>query len=173
VLETLDDIDWSKIHHAYGPASDVPAQIRALGFGDEQQQKKALWELHGNIWHQHTVYEATSFAVPFLIELVRNQVAQEEILSLIALIASGTSYLAVHRRLLPEWTSEEEEQQRRELQWVNAAKAAVAVHAEFFLALVDSPKRRLRELCILILGVIENASEITASDVIERIFATE
>src|SRR5262249_25230696 len=95
VLENLDNVDWAKIHHAYGPATDVPAQIRAIAFGDEQQRKNAIWELHGNIWHQHTVYEASSFAVPFLIELVQNKIAEEEVLSLIALLATGTSYLDV------------------------------------------------------------------------------
>jgi hypothetical protein len=155
VLENLDGFNWSKITHAYGPATDVPAQLRALAFGDEQERKQALHALHGNIWHQHTIYEATAFAVPFLVELVQNTPDQEEILSLIALIATGRSYLGVHQNLLRDWTAADQEQLQREMQWVKATKSAVAVHAGFFLELMTRSNRRIRELCILILGAIE------------------
>lgn len=30
LLDGLDDIDWSRLHHAYGAASDVPDLRRAL-----------------------------------------------------------------------------------------------------------------------------------------------
>lgn len=174
VLENIDSINWSKISHAYGPATDVPAQLRALAFGDEQERKRALHELHGNIWHQHTIYEATAFAVPFLVELVQNHVPQEGILSLIALIATGMSYMRVHQSLLGKWTAEDEERLQREQQWVKAAKSAVAAHSPFFLALMNTTSnRRIRELCILILGAVESESEVDASDVIERIFGID
>ena len=170
MLEKLDDIDWSKISHAYGPATDVPGQLRALAFGDQQQRQRALWELHGNIWHQQTVYEASAFAVPFLIELVQNKIAQEDILSLIALIAAGTSYLGVHGSLLRgEWTEEDQKKLENEQLWVDAAKRAVATHAELFFTLMASSDQRIRELCILILGMIETLSDVTAPDVVDRI----
>ena len=50
------------LHHAYGPAEDVPNQLRALISHDEKQRDEALYALHGNIWHQGTIYEATSHA---------------------------------------------------------------------------------------------------------------
>lgn len=135
---------------------------------------RALRELHGNIWHQHTVYEATAFAVPFLVEIVQNQVpAQEEILSLVALLATGTSYLRVHQTLLRGWTTEDEEQLQRELRCVKAAKSAVAAHAGFFFELMNTSSRRIRELSILILAAIESESEVDVSDVIERILGME
>lgn len=173
MLETLDNIDWSKIHHAYGPATGVPVQIRALAFGDERQRKSALYELHGNIWHQHTIYEATSFAVPFLVEIVQNRIAEEEILSLIALIAAGTSYFEMHGGLLRDRTSEDERNMQSEQHWVKAAKRAVAGNAKFFYTLVTSANKKIRELSIFILGVIESESEITAVDVIEQICRIE
>jgi len=174
VLESIDKIDWSRIKHAYGPATDVPAQLRSLAFGDAEQRKRALWELHGNIWHQHTIYEATAFAVPFLVELVQNTAPdQEEVLSLIALIATGRSYLAVHQSLLGKWTAEDEEQLQREQKWVKAAKSAVAAHSRFFFELMNTSNRRIRELCIFILGAVENESGVEASDLIERIFGID
>ena len=30
MLENLDRIDWGKLSHAYGPATDVPDQLLAL-----------------------------------------------------------------------------------------------------------------------------------------------
>jgi hypothetical protein len=174
VLESIDNVNWSKINHAYGPATDVPAQLRALAFGDEQERKRALHTLHGNIWHQHTIYEATAFAVPFLVELVQNQVPdQEEVLSLIALIATGSSYMSVHLILLGKRTAEDEEQLQREQQWVKAAKSAVAAHSRFFFELMNTSNRKIRELCILILGAVESESEVNVSDVIERIFGID
>jgi hypothetical protein len=174
VLESIDNVDWSKISHAYGPATDVPAQLRALAFGDEQERQRALHALHGNIWHQHTIYEATAVAVPFLVELVQNQVpAQEEVLSLIALIATGSSYMKVHKSLLGKWTAEDEEQLQREQQWVKAAKSAVTAHSGFFFELMKTSNRRIRELCILILGAVESESEVEVLDVIERIFGID
>ena len=34
MLEGLDHVPWERLEHAYGPASDVPAQIRALASPD-------------------------------------------------------------------------------------------------------------------------------------------
>ncbi|WP_127506018.1 HEAT repeat domain-containing protein [Actinoplanes solisilvae] len=70
MFETLHDVPWSDIDHAYGPADDVPAALRALLSDDADVRKKTLWTLYGNIFHQGTRYEASSYAVPFLLELV-------------------------------------------------------------------------------------------------------
>jgi len=38
MLESLDSIAWSQLTHAYGAATDVPAQIRNLnGLPDSQE----------------------------------------------------------------------------------------------------------------------------------------
>jgi len=69
-LANLDSIPWDKIHHAYGAATDVPQLLRALLSRVGAKREKALRELYGNLWHQHTIYEATSYAVPFLVALL-------------------------------------------------------------------------------------------------------
>jgi hypothetical protein len=96
VLDGLDEIPWQLLHHAYGTAEDVPVLLRALARSDSQVD--ALYELFGNIWHQGTVYEASSFAVPFLFELVADPTIarRDEIMGLIGALANGESYLAVH-----------------------------------------------------------------------------
>lgn len=64
----MDEIDWKQLIHAYGNASDVPEDIRALVSSDRKSAKDALWRLFGNIYHQGTRYTATAAAVPFLTE---------------------------------------------------------------------------------------------------------
>lgn len=41
-----DHVLWHTLTHAYGPAEDVPEQIRALYGTDEDVVDEALWELH-------------------------------------------------------------------------------------------------------------------------------
>ncbi|MGE0791864.1 MAG: hypothetical protein AB7S26_39690 [Sandaracinaceae bacterium] len=93
MLEGLDEVAWDDLGHAYGSAGDVPDTLRRLAEGDDA----ALSELFGNIWHQGTVYEATAYAVPFLIEILDAKDAPlSGVLGLLAVIANGSSYHAVH-----------------------------------------------------------------------------
>ncbi len=69
MLDGLDDIEWDSLIHAYGPATDIPDDLRALLSPDEKTAKDALWRLFGNIHHQGTVYMATPPAIPFLTEI--------------------------------------------------------------------------------------------------------
>ena len=71
MLEGLDKIDWKKLEHAYGEASDVPQLIRNLASKDINLRDQALYELYGNIFHQGTRYQATPYAIPFIFELIR------------------------------------------------------------------------------------------------------
>jgi hypothetical protein len=91
VLEELDSIDWSRLGHAYGAATDVPDQLRALRSDDGAIRARARHELNGNIFHQSTRYEASPYAVPFLIELVADRATPDRvgILDLLAGLAIG------------------------------------------------------------------------------------
>ncbi|MFC1411389.1 HEAT repeat domain-containing protein [Streptacidiphilus sp. N1-12] len=64
--EELDTLDWASLTHAYGPAEDVPEQVRSLYSDDPEEVDEALYELYGNVWHQGSVYPASVEAVPFL-----------------------------------------------------------------------------------------------------------
>ena len=89
MLEGLDDINWSQLHHAYGKASDVPILIRQLLSNEITVVDKAIYELFGNIYHQHTVYEASAYAVPFLQELLSiPDLANDTKMSIACLLAS-------------------------------------------------------------------------------------
>ena len=69
VLEGLDAVDWGGLYHAYGGAEDVPGLLRLACSEDGETVSRALSDLHGNLFHQGTVYPATTAAVPFLAEL--------------------------------------------------------------------------------------------------------
>jgi hypothetical protein len=145
VLDQLDDVPWKDLGHAYGSAEDIPALLHALA-GSGAQQGEALYELFGNIWHQGTVYEASAYAVPFLVELAADPRVgrRDEILGLVAAIAKGKSYLAVHARLGSpvgeRFRQQADFEQRlgRELADVEAAHLAVyQQHAVFTTLLAD------------------------------------
>lgn len=176
VLDNLDSIDWSKINHCYGPATGLPATLRALATGDKKQRERALWELHGNIWHQGTLYEATAYAVPFLLELVKsNPYEYADVLGLLALIANGTSYLQVHGKLLKMSEGEYRAQLARELEWVVQARKAVAQGSDLFLELLGAKDPKLRDMSIFLLGLTVSIlqGDIGDVEIIERILGIE
>ncbi|MQS16974.1 HEAT repeat domain-containing protein [Streptomyces kaniharaensis] len=90
-LSGLDAIDWAELEHAYGPASDVPEQLRALCGPDEGGRKQALHSFNGNIFHQGSRYPASAVAVPFLARMAADTTLPEraEVLRLLASLAIG------------------------------------------------------------------------------------
>lgn len=92
MLEQLDQIDWSKLKHAYGEASDVPELIRALRSDIAEERKNALSALYGNIFHQGTRYQATSKAIPFLVELIEDKSTPDRLHLLPFLVSLALGY---------------------------------------------------------------------------------
>ena len=68
-LAGLDEVPWESLHHAYGPAVDVPDQLRALRSAEVPVRRRALSELFGNVYHQGTRWGASCHVVPFLVAL--------------------------------------------------------------------------------------------------------
>jgi hypothetical protein len=97
MLNGLDNISWETLNHAYGSAEDVPDLIRALTYDGDDMRDMTLYTLYSNLWHQGTVYQATAYAVPFLIELLTvNHVTRKyDILIYLAHLATGNSYLDI------------------------------------------------------------------------------
>lgn len=145
MLERLDAVDWANLRHAYGPAVDVPEYLRALLLEDTAQRMEAIADLFSTIWHQGTVYQATAYAVPFLLELAASKPVADRlhILDLLRVIADGKSGLAVHadsRNLRSE--PDFETRLAKELVWVQAARDAVREGIPLYLSLLadSSPK---------------------------------
>lgn len=105
ILTGLDTVDWENLRHAYGSAHDVPQLLYELTSPDSDVRDNAWGELYGNLWHQGTIYEATSYAVPFLLQLLQAPSVSQKELILVYLgdLASASSngqnneYLALTR----------------------------------------------------------------------------
>lgn len=161
-LKQLDSIPWQDFEHAYGPATDVPDLLRALAGSDPEEADEALTELHGNIWHQGTVYEASAKAVPFLVALLDERLAVEKhlILVLLSLLARGTSYHQVHSSLSNRSTPGEIEENsghlalvRKELEWVEATHQAVRAGSAKFQRLLADRSPETRAAAAYLLGI--------------------
>jgi hypothetical protein len=90
-LAGLDQVDWSAMSDAYGPATDIPALLHVLVSGNLDHREFACELLHQTIWHQGNVYSATASAIPFLYNLLEADGPhdKEAIAGLIALIADA------------------------------------------------------------------------------------
>jgi hypothetical protein len=160
VLKNLDKVDWSNLAHAYGTAEDVPGLLRSLASTDEEERSNAIYDLYGSIWHQGTVYAATVYAVPFLLELLESPKVEgkNEILVLLAHLARGTSYHDVHQHLPmmaekakePEW----QDKIQKELGWVNDVKAAVKTGENQYLAFLNDADARMRDTAAYALAAL-------------------
>ncbi|WUH91491.1 hypothetical protein OG900_16165 [Streptomyces sp. NBC_00433] len=87
--DELGRVPWHELGHAFGSADDVPRQIRALYLGDEEAAREAIYELHGTIHHQGSIYPASAPAVPFLAHaaLYARDSLRAELLTLLATLA--------------------------------------------------------------------------------------
>ncbi|WP_432043096.1 HEAT repeat domain-containing protein [Streptomyces cadmiisoli] len=142
-LAGLDAIDWAELEHAYGPADDVPGQLRALCVGDASARGKALNDLYGNIFHQGSRYPASAFVVPFLARMAADVSLpdRDEHLELLAALAIGYDEahlpagldIAGWRRELADFRARDPQEIRAEYDvWVEGA--------------TDAGERRVREM---------------------------
>lgn len=90
-LADLEDVDWSAVKDAYGPATKIPALLRAAASSNPEHRDFAYQLLHQTIWHQGCVYSATATAIPFLYNLLEADGPHDKkaIASLVSLIANG------------------------------------------------------------------------------------
>jgi HEAT repeat protein len=178
MLEKLDTIDWGNLSHAYGEASDVPEIIRALTSDDAEIREEAIDELHGNIWHQGTVYEATAYAVPFLIELLQEDTVsgKDGILGLLSAIAEGSSYIDVHQDMDyfhgEHDTLEFSLKLARELDFVRRAHEAVVAGTDVFVSLLSDANAKTRVWSLHTLSTCRERCEQVETALWER-FARE
>ena len=90
-LSGLDEIDWSAVSDAYGPATKISALLRALISVNPDHRNFACQFLYQTIWHQGNVFSATAAAIPFLYNLLEAEGPHDKkaIAGLLALIAEG------------------------------------------------------------------------------------
>lgn len=90
-MTDLDSVPWAELHHAYGPATDVPAQLRALSSADAEERRRAHHDLGGNVYHQGTRWQASCHVVPFLAQLVDDPTTPDRahVVALLRAVALG------------------------------------------------------------------------------------
>lgn len=70
----LNRVDWKRLHHAYGDASDVPSLLMDM-ISAEQTENHTGWN---NFWgcvnHQGDFYDSTVATIPFLVRALTNTV---------------------------------------------------------------------------------------------------
>jgi hypothetical protein len=91
VLDGLDEIEWRRLGHAYGAADDVPGYLRDLTSPDPDVRMETLGSLHTTIVHQGNRFQASAYAVPFLLELLADPAVPErgDVVGLLAALAIG------------------------------------------------------------------------------------
>ncbi|HXR66313.1 MAG TPA: hypothetical protein VN729_10335 [Ktedonobacteraceae bacterium] len=139
MLETLDAIPWSTLHHAYGEASNIPGLMRDLTSPKKAIREAAIWEFYGNVYHQGTIYSATTFVVPFFLELLEHEQIKNkaDLFNLLDAIAHGSSYFETHAPTEEQQNSPEFQRWlAEELRSVQAARDAVKFGYKTYLRLL-------------------------------------
>ena len=169
-LRGLDQINWSVLNHAYGPATDVPDLLHALVSPDKETRNHAWYELHGNLWHQGTIYEATSCVVPFLIQLLQAPQVRDkaDILAYLATIFNGQGFWEVHGAL--QWLdrppeAELEESLTLERSWVERTKSEIRRRKRTYFRLLRQGDQRTSIAAAYLLGLIGD----TRVEIVEEI----
>lgn len=184
-LVGMSDVDWSRLGHAYGDASDVPALLRALLSHNHDHRDFALELLFQTVWHQGTVYSCSAYTVPFLTRLLTHPETPNKagILYLLASLAEGHSYLAVHERTEQDiakarvWLAKEgidfDVQLREELEWVQTSRAAVLANVPTYLQLLDDPDQEVQIYARYTLSLITEAANTIIPQLQSRIISED
>ncbi|MFC5751470.1 hypothetical protein [Actinomadura rugatobispora] len=160
-LSGLESVGWAELHRAYGPAVDVPGQLKALLSADEEERRQAHHRLRGNVYHQGTRWQVSCHVVPFLTALVDDPATPDRaaVLDLLRIIAlgdrddthlpfaltpaenvTGTAVAAVVAWLYGDDDRDEpEEAEAVAASWDRDAYLAAAVLSDRFAAWTDDP----------------------------------
>lgn len=148
---------WSQLRHAYGPASDIPGLLHAAR-GPASGRDRAWAQLWDRLCHHGSVYSASAAAVPELTRLACDDslrpADRAQATSLVAAIADGSSYLAVHGPVVPgRFSATEREQLSIEQGWVQDARRAAREYAPQILQRLDTTTGR--ELLVIVVLAAE------------------
>lgn len=183
ILSDIYTVDWENLEHAYGSAGDVPELLMLLLADDETIRDNVYGTLYSNIWHQGTVYEASAYAVPFLLRLLEHPDTPDKagVMGLLASPAEGNSYLAVHHRendetfnwreMLAEDGKDFDAELAKELSWVEAANSAVGQGVDLYFRLLDD--EALRAEALLLLTVVRGHSSVIVPRLLELLQTTD
>lgn len=171
----IDAVDWSRLEHAYGAASDIPVLWEA----SLRREPGALEALGAAICHQGDLFTATHALVPSLVELATRgtELPRADVLQILAAIMDGRGPLERRAELASRapivlrhpaapatvtmggpGTAPDPEELARERAWVRAMKAEIAAHLEAWRALATHPDEDVRQAASAVVRAIERAA---------------
>jgi len=74
----LNDVNWKRLIHAYGLATETPEHLRHLFCADVKLRNSAIYHLESAIIHQSTLYPATPVVLKFIIDSLTTPVLQDD-----------------------------------------------------------------------------------------------
>jgi hypothetical protein len=151
------EIDWSKLQHAYGEASDVPALLSGIGSADKQVRKSAWEQLWGNLFHQGTRYSASVAAVPRIGEFISSKRAPERDQAIYYWLHLAVGYPAAW----VETGCSAALMQQRCAAWARAAPAA-AEHAEWARQCYDAARANVPAVAALVADKVKGVRQVAA-----------
>ncbi len=159
VMVAIDEIDWSKLVDASGPANDVPLWLVQLSSDDAEATAEAIDALFGLIWHQGAIYTSSIAALPILAQYLADdeQKHRDALAALIASIVTGSCWYqgadewpqivrAGQELVLKERGTTIEQEKDKERPIINAARrfGAQIVHSLIpFLTSTDPESRQM------------------------------
>ncbi|MBL0888130.1 HEAT repeat domain-containing protein [Myceligenerans indicum] len=72
----INEVNWARLTHAYGVATDAPGSLRALVQDDDEAFGFALDYLYSAVLHQGTVYPATAPSLRAVAEMLDQDIAR-------------------------------------------------------------------------------------------------
>ncbi len=164
MLEGLDNIEWHRLRHAFGPAGEVPKWIRRLNSGDARERDRAALELFGCLWHDGGAFEVTPHTVPFLLELLFDgeNVDRPWILAFLAHIANGRAPLEKRREVFGKAFEDTRPKLNRppdSAVWTDEARVQVASALDQIRELQRDPDPDVRIAMSYLLAVFPEHSE--------------
>lgn len=137
----VNEIDWDRLQHNYGPATDVPDLLRGARDHDPEVSGKAVGALDNHLYHQGGwVCSAATAALPFLIALAADPLVRHRP-SVLRVVASlvETAATAEPKAVDPGWPAAWRATWRSVLPLVADRDAAVRGAAAHVLGLGAEP----------------------------------
>ena len=163
MLENLDKINWAGLSHANGSAVNIPDLIRQLASADETIRRTASAQFTADILPNGVIYEASSYTIPFLIDLLEKIKEKHNILSLIRRIACGiTPYEAfISSGMYNEKISAKYEREKAlQLDWVQKCYTNGREGLDLYYGLINHPHPQTRNATIRLITIFREADTV-------------
>ncbi|MEV7008693.1 hypothetical protein [Streptosporangium sp. NPDC051022] len=154
--DTIADIDWTRLFHAYGVASDTPAHLRALAGDGEEARAEAVDHLFGAVIHQGTPWSATPPAALVVAGLLADPRTAGAAPG--HAVASGGSGLVPLRAVLLEFLGE-------------VAEAAQPQVSEDEIRAVAHPEGREAEVAALLEALLDGDEDAWGDELVDAVMA--